>query len=64
MRGTSPDLWESKIMNIKKDVSLKRHEQKVIEDLRIEIAKGWDGATSSRNVKEIIGAKRAARAYR
>ena len=45
--------------------ALRLHEvyrHRVIEDLRMEIAKGWDGATSSRNVKDIIAAKRAARA--
>jgi hypothetical protein len=28
-----------------------------LEELRIEIAKGWDGRTSKRNVKDIIAAK-------
>jgi antitoxin ParD1/3/4 len=44
--------------------ALRLHEvyrHRVIEDLRKEIAKGWDGATSNRNVKDIIAAKRAAR---
>ena len=31
---------------------------KVIEDLRIEIEKGWEGQTSERNVQDIINSKR------
>lgn len=34
------------------------YRQKVIEDLRKEIEKGWSGATSNRSVKDIIKAKR------
>lgn len=44
--------------------ALRLHEvyrHRIIEDLRAEIAKGWDGATSSKSVKDIIEAKRAAR---
>lgn len=41
--------------------ALRLHElyrHKVIEDLRIEIAKGWDGETSSRSVTDILADKR------
>jgi antitoxin ParD1/3/4 len=44
--------------------ALRLHEvyrHRIIEDLRAEIAKGWDGATSSKSVKDIIEAKRTAR---
>ena len=44
--------------------ALRLHEvyrHRIIEDLKAEIAKGWDGATSSKNVKDIIKAKRASR---
>jgi len=40
--------------------ALRLHEiyrHKVIEDLRAEIAKGWDEQASSRNVQEIIKGK-------
>lgn len=40
--------------------ALRLHEiyrHKVIEDLRAEIAKGWEGQASSRNVQDIIKAK-------
>ncbi len=40
--------------------ALRLHEvyrHKVIEDLRSEIAKGWQGPTSKRDVKDIIKAK-------
>lgn len=42
--------------------ALRLHEvyrHRIIEDLRIEIAKGWDGATSTRNVQDIIKDKKA-----
>ena len=35
-----------------------RYREKVIDDLRNEIEKGWDGPTSSRSVKDIINAKK------
>lgn len=34
------------------------YRNKVLEDLRSEIAKGWDGPLSTRSVSEIITAKR------
>jgi antitoxin ParD1/3/4 len=34
------------------------YRNKVLEDLRSEIAKGWDGPLSTRSVSEIIEAKR------
>jgi antitoxin ParD1/3/4 len=34
---------------------------RTLEDLRNEIAKGWDGPASKRNVKDIISAKAQAR---
>lgn len=40
--------------------ALRLHEvyrHRVIEELRSEIAKGWDGPASSRKVKDIIKAK-------
>lgn len=42
--------------------ALRLHElyrHKVIEDLRLEIAKGWDGAASSKNVSDILKEKQA-----
>ena len=33
------------------------YRQKVIEDLRMEIAKGWDGPTSSKSVSDILKEK-------
>ena len=33
------------------------YRNKVIDELRLEIAKGWDGQESSRTVKDIIEAK-------
>ncbi len=44
--------------------ALRLHEiyrYKVIEDLRAEIAKGWEGQASARNVQGIIKAKLAER---
>ncbi|MBR9910118.1 MAG: type II toxin-antitoxin system ParD family antitoxin [Gammaproteobacteria bacterium] len=44
--------------------ALRLHEvyrHRVIEELRAEIAKGWEGPASKRNVKEIIKAKIAKR---
>lgn len=32
----------------------------LLEELRAEISKGWDGMTSKRNVKDIVAAKRKA----
>ena len=43
--------------------ALRLHElyrNKVLEELRAEIAKGWDSPTSKRNVQDIIKAKRKA----
>lgn len=40
--------------------ALRLHEvyrHRVIEELRAEIAKGWSGATSGRNVQDIIKSK-------
>ena len=40
--------------------ALRLHElfrNRVLEELRSEISKGWDGATSKRSVKDIIKAK-------
>ena len=40
--------------------ALRLHEvyrHRVIEELRAEIAKGWDGAASSRKVQDILQAK-------
>ncbi len=40
--------------------ALRLHElyrNRVLEELRSEIAKGWDGPVSKRNVKDIIQAK-------
>jgi len=34
------------------------YRNKVLEDLKSEIAKGWDGPLSTRSVSEIIGAKK------
>ena len=42
--------------------ALRLHEvyrHKVIEDLRMEIAKGWDGATSTKSVSDILQEKQA-----
>ena len=33
------------------------YRQKVIEDLRVEIEKGWDTGTSGRSISDIIAAK-------
>ena len=44
--------------------ALRLHEvyrHRVIEELRAEIAKGWEGRASQRNVKDIIKAKTAMR---
>ncbi len=44
--------------------ALRLHEvyrHRVIEELRAEIAKGWEGPSSKRNVKDIIKAKTAKR---
>ena len=41
--------------------ALRLHEiyrQKVIEDLRLEIAKGWDSPDSTMSVKDIVAKKR------
>ncbi len=43
--------------------ALRLHElyrNKVLEELRAEIAKGWDGPASRRSVKDIVAAKRKA----
>jgi antitoxin ParD1/3/4 len=40
--------------------ALRLHEvyrQKLLQDLRLEIEKGWDGPTSSRSVKDILSDK-------
>lgn len=42
--------------------ALRLHEvyrQKVIDDLRIEIAKGWSGPSSTKSVSDILTAKQA-----
>ncbi|CAN5414652.1 hypothetical protein BH09BAC1_BH09BAC1_22970 [soil metagenome] len=42
--------------------ALRLHEiyrNRLIEELKVEIEKGWDGATSKRNLKDIIVAKRS-----
>lgn len=36
-----------------------KYREKVIDDLRLEIEKGWDGAESKRSVKDILAAKTA-----
>jgi len=44
--------------------ALRLHEvyrHRVIEELRAEVAKGWDGPASKRQVKDIIKTKTAAR---
>lgn len=44
--------------------ALRLHEvyrHRVIEELRAEIAKGWDGPASDRNVRDILKAKTAER---
>lgn len=41
--------------------ALRLHEiyrNKVLEELRMEINKGWEGKPSKRNVKDIVAAKR------
>jgi antitoxin ParD1/3/4 len=41
--------------------ALRLHEvyrHRVINDLKVEIEKGWSGATSTRNIKDIIDSKR------
>ena len=38
------------------------YRHRVIDELRVEIAKGWDGETSTRTVEDIISDKLAARA--
>jgi len=38
------------------------YRHKVIGDLRVEIAKGWEGETSDRSVEDIVKAKLAAKA--
>ncbi|PHS69567.1 MAG: type II toxin-antitoxin system ParD family antitoxin [Methylophaga sp.] len=38
------------------------YRHRVIDDLRAEIAKGWEGETSARSVEDIVKAKLAARA--
>ncbi len=35
-----------------------KYREKVIDDLRSEIEKGWEGSTSQRSVKDIINQKR------
>ncbi len=43
--------------------ALRLHEvfrDKIIEELKAEIAKGWDGPTSKRKIKDIIKDKRKA----
>lgn len=45
--------------------ALRLHEvyrHRVIDDLRAEIAKGWDGPASRRNVRDIVKAKTSASA--
>lgn len=40
--------------------ALRLHElfrNRILEELRVEIAKGWEGPASKRNVKDIIKAK-------
>lgn len=34
------------------------YRNKLLEELRAEISKGWDGMTSKRSVKDIVAAKR------
>ena len=44
--------------------ALRLHElyrNRVLEELRVEIAKGWNGPASKRSVKDIISAKTKAR---
>ena len=46
--------------------ALRLHEvcrHRVIVELRAEIAKGWDGKTSPRNVKDIVKAKLRSRKH-
>ncbi|SFD42473.1 type II toxin-antitoxin system ParD family antitoxin [Algibacter pectinivorans] len=45
--------------------ALRLHEvyrHRVIADLKEEIEKGWSGATSNRNIKDIIASKRSNKA--
>lgn len=45
--------------------ALRLHEiyrRKVLEDLRVVIAKGWDGSVSEKSVTDILNAKQAQRA--
>ncbi len=35
-----------------------KYREKVIDDLRIEIEKGWEGPTSPRSVEDIIASKK------
>ena len=37
------------------------YRHRVIDDLRAEIAKGWEGETSTRSVEDIVKAKLAAK---
>ena len=37
----------------------KYYREKVIDELRAEIEKGWDGPTSKKSVSEIVEAKKA-----
>lgn len=37
------------------------YRHRVIDDLRVEIAKGWEGKTSPRSVEDIVKAKLTAR---
>jgi antitoxin ParD1/3/4 len=44
--------------------ALRLHEvyrNKVLDELRVEINKGWEGKTSHRSVKDIVAAKRKSR---
>ena len=34
-----------------------KYREKVIDDLRLEIEKGWEGAESNRSVKDILASK-------
>jgi len=38
------------------------YRHRVIDDLRIEVAKGWEGEASDRSVEDIVKAKLAAKA--
>ncbi|MEM8894293.1 MAG: type II toxin-antitoxin system ParD family antitoxin [Bacteroidota bacterium] len=37
------------------------YRQKVLDELRVEIEKGWDGPTSPRSVSDIIAARQKSR---